>query len=152
MDAVGHLHLGADVPPGAIQQHQDLLALARTDRLGEFGQRQAKQVGPDRGQQEPPRLARAGADEAIEIGPLLARLHPHDHPLPAPRPDRPQDRLEPHPVLVAAPQLDLVGGMRLPHRRYGCCELPPVNASCPAPSALACRGRGRCGVKPSRRT
>src|SRR3982750_3507179 len=109
----------------------------------------AEQLGVHRAANEPDHLAGAGMDEAVEeVEPLVAGVPDRDRPPPFGRPLPAQHRLQPEPVLVEGPHLDLAVRVLLAALAHLRGELF-LYAACSSAPALGCRGLGTCGLWPS---
>jgi hypothetical protein len=99
-------HLGTAVPAGLVEHKQDVLVRACPHLSREV--RQGTGEGGDvyRGHQQPVRGPCLRLHEAIDVFPFIARPDHRPGPLAPPRPDAPQDRLQPYPVLVFRPEFD----------------------------------------------
>jgi hypothetical protein len=90
-------------------------------------------------------------DVAGQLAPARARMDRHHWPLPPWRPHPAQEGLEPDAMRIRGPHLHRRSWMRLRYRRRRGRQFF-LKAVCAAGlAALACRGRGVCGVKSSRR-
>ena len=118
---------------------------------GEGGQGQREGRRGDRRQQAPPALPGAGPDKAIDVEPFVAALDRGDRPLAPWRPDAAQHRQQAEARLILGPERDLGRRMGLRYGGNSGGKPPFLKASWAAGSARVARGRGRCGVKPSRR-
>lgn len=140
----GHRQVGRYVPAGVVEHQYDDARLAGPDGAGEGRQRGLEGLDVDGVEQEPDHLAAMRLDEGVEIQPPAAMMPGGARALPRGRPDPPQHRLQPDPVLVEGPSLD-----RLARVRGGLVGDGPgqlfLNASCSSGAAApACTGRGTC--------
>ena len=148
MEAFGHDQLFADMPSGIVEHHDDGLVLAGAGGAREGIEDGLEERHVDRIGDPPFHIAGRRAREGVEIEPFVFMVADGDGALSGPCPDAPGQRLQAETVLVESPDLDrLVGRPRRVHRLA---EFFLKAALSSAPAALACRGRGRCRVKPSR--
>src|SRR6187549_2424590 len=102
------------MPAGIVEDEDYELVPTRTHGSCERCQDDAQEIGVDRGADEPNHRPAARVDEAVEIEPLEPVLAAGDRALPFGCPLPTQDRLQPDPVLIERPQLDLPLGVLLP--------------------------------------
>lgn len=103
MEPCGHLHLRAEMPSGPVEPPEDWRARPRSHgvRTRRQGQRQGRDG--DRGQEQPPGLARAWPHKGIEIAPLVPVLDDGGGVRSAGAPDAPQDGREADTLVVGRP-------------------------------------------------
>jgi hypothetical protein len=99
-------HLGAAVPAGLIHHEHYLLGGPCPDLLGEMGQGAGEGRDIDRRHEQPVRRPRLGLHKPIDVLPLVAGPDAGAERLAPPRPDPPEDRLQPDAMLVGGPQFD----------------------------------------------
>lgn len=138
------------MPPGPIQDEDDLLGGTSARLLGKGGELHLEERNIDGGGQMKERTARGGMDKPNQIAPFVAVLHRRQRSLAVKTPDLVQDRLEADPVFVHGPDFDLRLGIGGGDRLEEWSQLF-LNASCRAGSASTWRGRGLRRL-PSRRT
>lgn len=94
MNAVGHLHLLAGMPAGAIKHQRQPLGRSCANILSKGSQHLAKDGRSDRGQEPPLGLPGGRPDKATDIQPLVALLDWGDGTLADGGPDPPNERQE----------------------------------------------------------
>ena len=110
VNALRHDEVLRCVPAGAVQDEHDALPRPGADRLGEVLQGQREDLRVHLGQDEPLHLAAAGADEAVEVEPLVPALPQGQRSLAAARPHAAHDGDQPQARFVLRPELDSRAG------------------------------------------
>ena len=148
MEAFGYDQFLADMPSGVVEHHDDRLVLAGAGGAREGIEDGLEERHVDRIGDPPFHIAGCRAHEGVEIEPFVFMVTDGDGALSGLCPDAPGQRLQAETVLVESPDLDRpVGRPRRVHRLAGFFLKTALSSG---PAALACRGRGRCSVKPSR--
>lgn len=148
MQALGDAQPLGPMPPGIVEDQDDGLVGTDAGGLGESIEDGLEQRRVDRTGEPPFHVAARRAHEGVEIEPLIFVVADGDGAFAGLGPDAPRQRLQAETVLVESPDLDRpVGGARRVHRLA---EFFLNAAHSAGPAALACRGRGRCRLKPSR--
>lgn len=118
MDALGATNRLAGMPPGAIQDQQDVLGGTGTDIPSKGGEDLGKEGRTHAGEHPPLGLPGARPDKATEVEPLVALLDRRDGALPDRGPDPTDERQEADPMFIGRPELDLSLRMGLPNRLH----------------------------------
>lgn len=141
-DAVGHGERRG-VPAGAVECEDDDPVGSRAGLAGEERQGVLEECLVDAGSEIPEALAGCRRDEGGDVEPFEAVVDAGDGALAARRPDPPQDRLQPDPVLVGGEDLDDRAGMARCLLGDGFGEVFLKFSCCSGVAARACCGRGR---------
>ena len=106
MQTLWNDHLGRPMPASLINDQHNLFVPANTLSGSKLNQYPAPYICCDAWQQQPERPATVWMHEAVQIEPFVAMLHHNNGPLPLLAPDTAQDRFEPNPMLIFAPDFN----------------------------------------------
>jgi hypothetical protein len=147
----GSLPLRACRPTRPVEPQADLRRRPGPHGLGTRCESNRERGNRHGRQPQPHGPAGRGVPEGIAVAPVVAGLDDRFRPLPAAAPLTPQERLEAQAMWIGSPQRDRVLRVCLLHRLdYGGALF--LKAAWASGSALAWRGRGTWGVKPTRRS
>src|SRR5919107_1809655 len=90
--------------PGLIEDQKDAFVIAGSPLLGELTKRHGEQLLVYGGQDQPPHLSGSRADEAVEVGPLVASVDSGRRSLTHRSPYPSDERLEAQSGLILGPK------------------------------------------------